>query len=380
MKKVADADSTKVSEQVTYAAGQLRERLGEIDEALPHAGVVQDDDRRALLSWLATIYGDDITETELYRDLVATESTDSLTEAVQHGNVSQMQYAVGLVNGDDDASETNTQAWMRDAVLDEAYVGMVVGGMGTGKTAFAADRADDWHMATRGRVATNVRSLAERNDVPEFVDDWDGLEAFFKEARTDVLFVLDETDQYLSGKGENQQRGDALANALKLVRKGEAPEGTQRGILLVGQSIKGATKELRRLVSMNGHLWRKTAKTTVEVYDDVTSGELDRMHPVKVIQGVQDARWDFHSGEESTFDFDGALDDGDGDQDGNAGELTRDQAIAQVIRAYKPWSDDTGVTMREAGTIVDKSAGWVSDRINEWRGGQHRDLVNDPTA
>ena len=377
---MADGNSTKASEQVTYAAGLLSDRLGEIDEALPHAGVVQDDDRRELLSWLANIYGDDITETELYQDLVATESTDSLTDAVEAGNVSQMQYAVGLVNGDDDAADTNTQAWMRDAILGEAYVGMVVGGMGSGKTAFAADRADDWHMATRGRVATNVKSLADRNDVPEYVDTYDDMEDFFKTARTDVLFLLDETDQYLSGKGESQQRGDAVANSMKLVRKGEAPEGTQRGILLIGQSIKGATKELRRLVSMNGHLWRKTSKTTVEVYDDVTTGELGRKRPMKIIQGVQDARWSFNTGEESDFDFSGALDDGDGDQDGDPGKLTRDQAIAQAIRAHKPWTDQGGVTMRQAGDLVGFSAGWVSDRVGEWREGQHRDLVNDPTA
>mgnify|MGYP006297115029 CR=1 FL=1 len=68
---------------------------------------------------------------------------------------------------------------------------------------------------------------------------------------------------------------------LKLVRKGEAPGGTYRAMLLVGQTVRGATKELRRLVTSNGHLWNKTSKTRVEVYDDVTSGELKTETPIR---------------------------------------------------------------------------------------------------
>jgi hypothetical protein len=330
------------------------------------------------VNYLASVSDDDVTETDIYQDIVRNEATDSLTDAVRAGNVSQMQYAVGMVSNENDAASAGTRAWMRNVLLDEAYVGMIVGGMGSGKTAFALDRADDWHHATRGRVVTNIESATERNDVPEYVSGYADVEEAFTTARTHILAIIDETDQRLTGKGSDQQAGEKLAKMLKLVRKGEAPAGTYRAFLLVGQTVKGATKELRRLVTSNGHLWRKTSKTKVEIYDDITSGELGNKKPLRKIKGLNDTRWDYDTGEESTFKMGGSGSGGDDDEDDDSQELTREQAIEAVLRAVKPWNDDLGVPQRDAGDIVGYSAGWVNDRVREWRNGQHRNLVPDP--
>jgi len=382
--------SKESSEQVTYSAAQLREQLPDLEEAHPHAGLVQDTGKRQLVSYLAAVSEGDITETDIYQDIVRNEATESLTDAVNAGNVSEMQFAVGMVSNEDRAGAADTRAWMRNALLDEAYVGMVVGGMGSGKTAFALDRADDWHHATRGRVVTNIASACtpesvpddvsgytepdHPNDVPEYVGGYDDVEDAFKNARTHILAIIDETDQRLTGKGSDQQAGEQLAKMLKLVRKGKAPAGTYRAMLLVGQTVKGATKELRRLVTSNGHLWRKTSKTRVEVYDDVTSGELNRKSPVRTISGLPDTRWDYDTGEESTF----VMDSGDSDGNSEEAELSRPAAIATALRAVKPWDDDIGASQADAADSVGYSAGWVNDRVREWRNGQHRDLVNDP--
>ena len=354
------------SEQVTYAAGQLRERLGDIEEAHPHAGLVQDSGKRELINYLTSVHDGDFSETEVYQDVVRSEATDSLTDAVREGNVSEMQFAVGMVNHEKDASDASTQAWLRNAILDEAYVGWVTGGMGSGKTDFAFDRADDWHHATRGRIATNVESAAERNDVIEFIPDFEGVEAYFKESSTHVLYILDETDQTLSGKGENQQYADALANTLKLVRKGESTEGTKRGILLIGQSIRGASKELRRLVTMNGHLYHKKSKTVVEVYDDVVSGELSTKTPVRTLTGVKPTRFGFNSGEESEFDVSGALDADEGDI-----LDSREKDIRTAVRAV----EQQGMSYREAASLTDYGKDWVGERYREWQNGQHSGIV-----
>ena len=327
-----------ISEQVTYSAAQLREGLPDL-EGHPHAGMIQDDDRRGLISFLATVYDGDIKETEIYQDIVRTEATESLTDAVTAGNVSQMQFAVGMVDHDEDAQQSG-QAWLRDAILSEAYVGWVTGGMGSGKTDFALDRLDDWQHATRGRAATNIKSAAERNDGVTYAGGFQALEDFFKSAPGPAFYVLDETDQNLSGSGSDQQDGDRVADALKLIRKGEGSAGSYRGILLIGQTVRGATKELRRLVTSNGHLYHKSDKTTVEVYDDVVTGELSSMTPQRRITGVRETRLSFDSAEASDFETDG---DQDGD-DVEDGSLSREQAIAQAVKAYKPWSDDHGVT------------------------------------
>lgn len=365
--------ATDNSEQVSYSAAQLRENLPDLDETHPHAGLVQDAGKREMISYLASVHRGDIEQTEIYQDIVRTEATESLTNAVNAGNVSEMQFAVGMVSHEESAQ--SAQAWLRDNLLSEAYVGWVTGGMGTGKTAFALDRADDWHHATRGRVATNIQSAAERNEPIEFVGGFEDLREFYGEASTDVLAIIDETDQRLSGKGADSQYADALADTLKLVRKGDSGR-CYRGILLVGQTIRGASKELRRLVTSNGHLYHKTSKTRVEVYDDVVTGELSAKTPVRTVTGLRDTRFNFDTGEASEFDVSGALDEDGDDSDGT--ELTRQQAIETALKAVKPWNEDIGVSQADAADIVDYSAGWVNDRVREWRNGEHRDLVNDP--
>ncbi|MFC7057992.1 hypothetical protein [Halovenus salina] len=354
------------SEQVTYAAGQLRETLPDLDEAHPHAGLVQDDGKRDLINYLTSVHEGDISETEIYGDIVRNEATDSLTDAVNAGNVSEMQFAVGMVSHDESASDASTQAWLRNAILDEAYCGWVTGGMGSGKTDFALDRADDWHHATRGRVATNIQSAAEQNDPIEYIGDFEGVESFFKQSSTDVLYVLDETDQQLSGKGSDRQAADALANTLKLVRKGESAENTHRGILLIGQSIRGASKELRRLVTMNGHLYHKTSKTTVEIYGDVVSGELSSKTPTRTLTGVKPTRFGFDTGEETDFDVSGAV-------DADEGELLdgKEKDIKTAILAV----EKQGMSYREAASLTDYGKDWVGDRYREWQNGEHVGVV-----
>lgn len=369
------------SEQVAWASAHVREELPDLDEAHPHAGLVQNRGIRELVNYLSAVYDGDITETDIYRDIVRNEATDSLTDAVSQGNVSQMQYAIGMVSNEKNARNADTQAWMRNALLDEAYVGMVVGGMGSGKTAFALDRADDWHHATRGRVVTNVASACDPatvpedvtgytepdhpNDVPEYAGSYSDVEDAFKNARTHILAIIDETDQRLTGKGSDQQAGEKIAKMLKLVRKGKAPAGTYRAILLVGQTIKGATKELRRLVTSNGHLWRKTSKYRVEVYDDVTSGELSNKKAVRTISGLKDARWNYDTGEESSFVMDVDADDADG----GLTEKQRDLRVAVRAVALK------GLSARDAASLVDFEKTWVNDRVSEWEDGEHVDVV-----
>ncbi len=356
---------TEKGEQVTYAAAQVREQLPDLEEAHDHAGLVQDDGKRSLISYLSTVHDGDITETDVYQDIVRTEATDSLTDAVSEGNVSQMQYAVGMVTHNDE-DRLSGKGWLRDVLLSEAYVGWVTGGMGSGKTDFALDRADDWHHATRGRIATNIQSAAERNDPIEYAASFEGVEAFFEEASGDALYLLDETDQELSGKGENAQNAEQVADALKLIRKGDGAAGSYRGILLIGQTIRGASKELRRLVTSNGHLYHKPSKKRVEVYDDVVTGELASMTPERVITGVKPTRFDFDSGEASDFDMSGAPDEDEG-----LTEWERD--VRTAVRAVELQD----MTYREAATLTDHNKTWVGDRYREWRDdGDHRDVVS----
>ena len=69
-------------------------------------------------------------------------------------------------------------------------------------------------------------------------------------------------------------------------------------------------------------------------------------------------------------------DDEDGDDAVDADDLKRREAIDNAIRAVKRH----GMTYADAGDLVGYSAAWVSDRIAEYRDGDHGGSVNELEA
>lgn len=62
-------------------------------------------------------------------------------------------------------------------------------------------------------------------------------------------------------------------------------------------------------------------------------------------------------------------------------EIRRREAIRYAVRLYEPWSDENDTTYQEVAEVIDGyKKSWVGDRVKEWRKGEHRDLVPDPTA
>jgi len=126
---------TNSSEQEAYAAANLRERLREIDlseasEAYPHAGLVHDERRVAILNLLNLAYDGDIQDKQAYRDLVQPSGTETINRAVDEGNVSQMQYAVGLVDHTDDGQDAKTR--VARMLGREGCIGLMLGPPGAG--------------------------------------------------------------------------------------------------------------------------------------------------------------------------------------------------------------------------------------------------------
>jgi len=61
-------------------------------------------------------------------------------------------------------------------------------------------------------------------------------------------------------------------------------------------------------------------------------------------------------------------------------EIERREAIRYALRLYKPWDDDDPTTYKDVADVIEGySKSWVGDRVNEWRDGDLRDLVPDPT-
>ena len=69
-------------------------------------------------------------------------------------------------------------------------------------------------------------------------------------------------------------------------------------------------------------------------------------------------------------------DDEEGDDVLDADGLKRQEAIDKAIRAV----ERHGMTYADAGDVVGYSAAWVSDRIAEYRDGEHGGSVNETEA
>jgi hypothetical protein len=92
-----------------------------------------------------------------------------------------------------------------------------------------------------------------------------------------------------------------------------------------------------------------------------------------------------------TWDADdlGDTGDGDGEEDLSLEELHRRMAIRDAINVYKPWDPEDDTTYKDVTKILGwkhsdeefaYGKSWVGDRVKEWREGEHRDLVPDPTG
>lgn len=61
-------------------------------------------------------------------------------------------------------------------------------------------------------------------------------------------------------------------------------------------------------------------------------------------------------------------------------DVERREAVRYALRLYKPWDDDDDTTYKDVARVIEGySKSWVGDRVNEWREGELRDLVPDPT-
>jgi len=348
------------SKQKTLSAAHLSEKVQEGDDGVhPHAGFVPETQPRDLLNHLATTFDErvhaaaDVRETTLYQDIAKNARSNALTEAVQEGNVSQMQYNLGRVDYSEDASDAGFTTWRRRQLVSEAAVFFLTGGMGTGKTDFGFDSADEWHMVTRGRIATNVESAVERNAHVEGCYDYEQAERLMSESSDDFMLVIDETGQGLTGIGTDQQKARAIAKLLKLVRKGDAPAGTKRCIVFIGQTVRDLSKDLRRLVAQTGAFLHKPDKKVLEVYgDELIEREIPNARPVKTVKGIHKSRITFDTTEEPKFDMSGALEDGEEAESADDARTAEKKRTAQRLR-------DDGMSGTDIADVVGMSKTWV---------------------
>lgn len=81
-----------------------------------------------------------------------------------------------------------------------------------------------------------------------------------------------------------------------------------------------------------------------------------------------------------SWDADSLLDGEEEEEQLDPDEVQRREALRYAIRLYQPWDEDNDRTYKDVASVIEGySDSWVGNRVQEWRDGEHRDLVPDPT-
>lgn len=367
-----------------YAAAQGREFLrGELkdkpnESIREFAGLIDDARTLDLLNYYCSLYadvGENFLDTRTGEIILRNAATRSIDRAYAEGNVSQMQGMVGLVRNEREATDALSEIVSR--LSNEGTIAVVVGPPGAGKTATTLDVSRAWGAYTGGRLYGNTG--------------WDG---FDKIVRSDLemleamaskkgpaLGVIDEAAQSLTGRGADSTKAEKFANRMTFIRKKEGdhgPHAKQGSLLTVSHNWDRMNAPTRRLATLIISKPSRQDPGRVVLWE--SPGGEDKREKIGEFKGLTDTRESYPEHEASEFDVD--MSDGSDDDETesvNADDVRRDEAIRTVVRACKPWDDDSGMSYKDAAALVGLSNSWVGDRVREWRDdGMHRDLVADP--
>ncbi|NHN41240.1 hypothetical protein G9C85_06260 [Halorubellus sp. JP-L1] len=372
------------SDQAVYAAGQAREYLANALEGkentwiYEYAGYIRDGRVLDWLNYRCSLYaerGEDFLETELAKDVIRSAATRTADHAFGDGNASELQGIVGLTRHEKDANDA--MAEIVDRLADEGCVALIVGPPGAGKTATTLDAARAWGVRTGGYMFGNTS--------------WDGFDGVvgtdveMLEAMAGVdgqtLGVVDESNQNLSGEGADSKKAQTFVDRMTFIRKKEGKHGrhAKRGsLLIVGHTEMKTAADIRRLATLVIQNPSRADPGKVVLYE--SPGGQDKRDKIGEYKGLTDTRESYSEHEASHFDI--VLDDDD-DEDGDAvdvKDVEKRKDIETAIRAVKPWDEDAGMSYPEAAGLVPYADSWVGNRVREWKDGDHREIVGEPSG
>jgi len=356
-----------------FAAAELgtEYRGGPAEHVRPFAGLVDDEEIVALLNHYDSLLDEDIENTRLGKQILSNEMTETVERAVQRGNVSQMKNAMGLTNNTKDEQELLSD--VSDRLATEGTIGLVIGSPGSGKTALSLDVARMWAAVTGGTLIGNT----EWEGFSEVVtSDQQMLEAMGS-TEGQVLAVIDETAQDLSGFGEGMKPAEEFSDALTFVRKREqshGPHAKQGSVLMISHTLTKVAKPFRDMAMFAVRKPTNNAKQRAVMMDSRSdSDDFEELYSVKTLT---DTTEDYREHESSEFKIHGVTDDDstEGDDGPDAETVKENQQIRTAIEAVA----DEDMSYREVANLpgFSYSRSWVSSRVKEYKQGDHRELFN----
>jgi hypothetical protein len=291
-------------------------------EAHPHVGMVADSHVRRYLSHLASHYDPELVadmagvaveevparfeETQLFREVIENEGTETATRALHGGDAQTQSYLVGDAAARSDISGVHAIQDLRDMLIRAAPIVYIFGPPGSGKTNFGVFMAELWQREHHeGQVATNIRTLEEADDwIPTYgrLSSWldENLKQLPEGGTTMVedappkLFIFDEASSHASGRGkQGAEAGAKLGPLVYKIRKANA------GLIIIGHDGKDVHPAVRTLATVVQKKRGERKKATL--FEDVRNREGKGM--VMDLTAIPETAWTYDHREATSWDW-----------------------------------------------------------------------------
>jgi hypothetical protein len=385
-------DSGATWEAALEAREYARGRKPDDPEMYPHAGLVDDERTRRLLTHLANHYDPratdedmpaSIEDTRLWDLLLSTASTESTQRAVEQGRGSQLSFAAGDPARTSDVSGIKAINRIEGIVDKEAPIIYLAGEPGSGKTNFALLLAQLWariqDRAGRSyQLASNIRTWEEQDSwierfsrlkewATEYVEDLPDGGSTLVDGAPRKLYVFDEASSHATGVGaQGFQTAQLLGPLVKKIRKGNA------GLIIIGHDGKDVHPAVRVLaVFIQRYVENKKRAT---LYRNIRNREGQDL--IADVRGVPITDYTYDDKEATRFVW---------DVDGDAEDEVLDAAVdmaedmvedeRRLVAAQIYLNDGVDASQADIGRAIHPgddaySQSWVSRAVDKYQAGE----------
>lgn len=325
MVSVDDATAT-FRELREYAGGRLDTEHHDIH---PIAGLVEDDEIRQVLMFLADIYEPvdgmphSFWETDLARQTVRQHATDLATDAIADGNLTQASFISGLPGYSNDVSGMHAVSQLAEWLVhsEQCKLIYVAALMGRGKTdlclTFYEIIHDHFERVRQSLSQLGLDSALDALPDPEFaanfhvdpgateidvqlIDNYDDLVEWMREGDSSMerWFIFDEASTELTAQsGKNAQKViERMGSLVKKMRKMGV------NLIVIGHDKQDVHVAIRSLCSFVSKASLKTASVYAGIKKREPTGHLfdvDGIPPTNLDFDTDDtAEWDWCEDEE----------------------------------------------------------------------------------
>jgi len=253
------------AEQQAWSSAQLGEMLDSASPddliAIRRAGILPEE-ISGTLAQIESDYNPDIQpdhmpqraeNTEKYQEIVRYWSSRVISKAIHNGHDRLINRIIGVVEQETSIDGIDVYVRFSRWVVREAGITYLTGHMGSGKTDFALLMAEVFWKELKDdrevRIASNIKSAAEDNDMIEFIDSQPELKRWLEKSGI-KFFIFDEASSHATGySGDSQSVTEQMRSTIRLIRK---KGGSMALIGHDGKDLHPTIRELADFVEKQG--------------------------------------------------------------------------------------------------------------------------------